>query len=416
MEQYAHRKSTGVLRLTDPAGAPLKGKTVHARLTQHEFLFGTGGFFTVPLTDPALPEDRKNYYEAIYSEWKDVFNYATLPFYLGRYEPEKGKTREAETLRAAALLRKDGKWIKGHPLCWHTVAAPWMYDMTEEEVLDYFRYRIRRELAAFGGKISFWDVINEVVIMPEFVNEPASLPRMNPVTRLCRKMGRAPLVKALFDEAHQADPSARLLLNDFNTSDRYRQLIADCLDAGAGIDIIGIQSHQHQGFWGMEKLMEVTERFEQFGLPIHYTENTFVSGHLMPPEIVDLNDYQVDSWPSTPEGEERQAQNLMDMMDYLFSRPLVEGFTTWDFEDHQWLGAPSGLIHSDGTPKKALLALKEKLAGDWNTDVVLRTDENGICELHGFRGDYALDIGGQTRTYRLKKESGTETIRIPEGE
>ena len=27
----------------------------------------------------------------------------------------------------------------------------------------------------------------------------------------------------------------------------------------------------------------------------------------MPPEIVDLNDYQVESWPSTPEGEARQA-------------------------------------------------------------------------------------------------------------
>ena len=361
--------------------------------------------------DPNLPEERRAYYETVYREWKRQFNYATLPFYLGRYEPEKGKTLEAETLRAVDLLTGDGKRVKGHPLCWHTVSAPWMYDMTEEEVLDYFLYRIRRELSAFGGKIEFWDVINEVVIMPEFVNEPASLPRMNPVTRLCRKIGRVPLVKALFDQAHEMDPKARLLLNDFNTSERYSRLIADCLDAGTGIDIIGIQSHQHQGFWGMEKLMEVTERFERFGLPIHYTENTFVSGDLMPPHIVDLNDFQVESWPGTPEGEERQAQNLMDMMDYLFSRPLVEGFTTWDFEDHQWLKAPSGLIHSDGTPKKALLALREKLAGDWNTDVTLRTDENGVCELYGFRGDYELETAGETHSYRLERNAEPRTIQ-----
>ena len=411
MDRYEHRKSSVRIRVTDPAGNPLAGKKILAELEKHEFLFGTGAFFSVPLTDPATPAERKAYLEKIYAEWKQTFNYGTLSFYLGRYEPEQGKTLEEATRRGAERLHADGKSLKGHPLCWHTVTAPWMTDMSEEAVLDSFRFRIRRELAAFQGEIGFWDVINEVVIMPEFVNEPAWLQgKMNPVTRLCRKIGRVPLVKALFDEAHAADPNAKLLLNDFNTSDRYRQLIADCLDAGTGIDIIGIQSHQHQGFWGMEKLQEVTERFESFGLPIHFTENTFVSGREMPAEIVDLNDYQVAEWPSTPEGEERQAENLMTMMDYLFARPLVEGFTTWDFEDHQWLRAPSGLIHSDGRPKKALLALKEKLAGDWHTREELVTDENGFCELHGFRGDYRLTAAGGETCLKLTKNAPEQTV------
>ena len=412
MDRYEHRKSTCIIRLTDREGKPVPGRKVHAELKKHAFLFGTGGFFAVPRNNPSIPAEKKEYLDRIYREWAPVFNYATLPFYLGRYEPEPGKTLEVPTLRAARQLAADGKSLKGHPLCWHTVAAPWMYDMPEEEVLETFLARIRRELAAFGEVIHFWDVINEVVIMPDFVNEPASLPRMNPVTRLCRKMGRVPLVKALFDEAHAADPSARLLLNDFNTSEAYRQLIEDCLDAGTGIDIIGIQSHQHQGFWGMEKLMQVTERFERFGLPIHFTENTFVSGHLMPPEIVDLNDYKVDSWPSTPEGEARQAENLMTMMSYLFSRPLVEGFTTWDFEDHQWLGAPSGLIRSDGSPKPALLALREKLQGEWHTSEELMTDENGCCRLYGYRGEYELETEGQKYVLSLTRESKEQRIAI----
>ena len=412
MDRYGHRKSTCVIRLTDGEGSPLAGKRIHAELKKHAFLFGTGGFFAVPMTDPAVPEARKAYLDRIYGEWKSTFNYATLPFYLGQYEPVPGKTMEEPTLRGARRLAADGKSLKGHPLCWHTVAAPWMYDMTEEEALEVFKARIRRELHAFGEVIHFWDVINEVVIMPDFVNEPKNLPRMNPVTRLCRKMGRVPLVKALFDEAHAADPDAKLLLNDFNTGEEYRQLIADCLDAGCGIDIIGIQSHQHQGFWGMEKLMRVTERFESFGLPIHFTENTFVSGHLMPPEIVDLNDYQIDSWPSTPEGEARQAENLMDMMSYLFSRPLVEGFTTWDFEDHQWLGAPSGLVRADGSPKPALLALREKLQGEWHTSVDLMTDENGCCELYGYRGEYGIRVGDRELPLTLGKDTKTLNFRV----
>ena len=37
----------------------------------------------------------------------------------------------------------------------------------------------------------------------------------------------------------------------------------------------------------------------------------------MPAHIVDLNDYQVDEWPSTPEGEERQAREISEMYSIL---------------------------------------------------------------------------------------------------
>lgn len=412
MDRYEHRKSSKTLLITDRAGQPLKNLEVRAELKKHEFLFGTGAFFAEPLANGTAADGKMEYLRKIYDEWKDVFNYGTLPFYLGRYEPKKGQPNEKSMKNAAQLLWKDGKAVKGHPLCWHTVCAPWMYGMTNAEVLDYFLFRIEREISSFRSEISFWDVLNEVVIMPEFTNEPAFLPQMNPVTRLCREMGRVTLVKALFDRAHRVNPSAKLLLNDFNTGPRYAELIGDCLDAGVGIDVIGIQSHQHQGFWGMEKLAEVTERFEKFGLPIHFTENTFVSGELMPPEIVDLNDFRVTEWPSTPEGEARQADDLMRMMDYLFARPLVEGFTTWDFEDHQWLRAPSGLIHSDGRPKPALEALKKKLKTDWHTCVTLRTDENGFTALAGFRGEYEISSHGSVARVTLGKDGGVQTVAL----
>ena len=51
--------------------------------------------------------------------------------------------------------------------------------------------------------------------------------------------------------------------------------------------MIGIQSHMHQGWWGVENF-EVLENFERFQLPIHFTATTLVSGHLVPPGIVDL--------------------------------------------------------------------------------------------------------------------------------
>ena len=86
-----------------------------------------------------------------------------------------------------------------------------------------------------------------------------------------------------------------------------------------------------------EKLEDILDRFSFFGLPLHFTENTLISGELMPPEIVDLNDYQPDEWPSTPEGEERQANEIEEMYRILFAHPLVEAITTWDYRDGAWL-------------------------------------------------------------------------------
>lgn len=404
MYDYEHRKSRTRITVTDQEGRIMPGREVKLDLVRHEFLFGTGAFFLVN-RQFAAPENQA-YYEKVWESWQHLFNYATLPFYLGSYEPEQGKPTEAPTLVAARILSEAGRRVKGHPLCWHTACADWLMKYTDEEVLDFFKYRIRRELNAFHEAIRFWDVINEVVIMPEFDRYD------NAVTRLCRKMGRVPLVKALFDTAREADPTAKLLINDFNTGVRYAELIRGCLDAGAGIDMIGIQSHQHQGFWGMEKLQEVTERFEAFGLPIHYTENTFVSGHLMDPDIVDLNDYQIPDWPSTPEGEERQAVDLLTMLDYLFSRPQVEAFTCWDFEDAQWLGAPSGLIRKDGSRKPAYEALEQRLLKDWHTAVRVMTDENGECTLEGFRGEYEAVCDRMKGRFTLNKDNDRIMIRM----
>jgi GH35 family endo-1,4-beta-xylanase len=129
----------------------------------------------------------------------------------------------------------------------------------------------------------------------------------NGLTRVCKENGRIGTIKAVFKSARAANPQAVLLFNDFDISKAYEILIEDCLEAGIRIDMIGIQSHMHRGYWGVEKTIEVLGRFSRFKLPIHFSEVTLVSGRLMPKDIVDLNDYATNDWPSTPEGEDRQA-------------------------------------------------------------------------------------------------------------
>jgi len=403
-QSLAHRRAGCTLTVVDASGRPVPGQTVRAELTRHEFLFGCGAFFVSDMLDPAMAPGRRALLETYWEAWRELFNYGTLPFYQGRYEPAEGVTMQERTMRAAKHLRAHGAAVKGHPLCWHTVSAKWLLEKSDAAVLANQLARVRREVGAFRGEIGLWDVINEVVIMPVFNKED------NAITRLCQRTGRVPLVKRLFDAAKETNPDAVLLLNDFNTGEEYRRLIEDCLDAGVPIDVIGIQSHQHQGFWGMDKLHEVLERFSVFGLPLHFTENTFVSGDLMPAHIVDLNDWQVPSWPTTPTGEERQARDLERMIDTLFAHPLVTAFTNWDFTDGAWLGAPAGLVRLDGSRKPSFDLLRQRIRSDWHTRLTLTTDENGCCRVEGFRGEYTLECGKEKASFTLRADCPAQTV------
>ncbi|MGA2491168.1 MAG: 1,4-beta-xylanase, partial [Anaerolineales bacterium] len=143
----------------------------------------------------------------------------------------------------------------------------------------------------------------------------------------------------------------------------------------------------------------------RFDLPIHFTENTIVSGHLMPPEIVDLNDYQVSDWPSTPEGEESQAREVVLHYKTLLSHPAVQSIIWWDLSDGGWLNAPAGLLRRDHSCKPAYNELLKLVKGDWWLEPTkMTTNGNGQFTLTGFLGDYEVSLGSRKTTFSLKQK------------
>lgn len=399
MSKLTHRQGDARLRILRADGTPAAHCPVQIDQTAHQFLFGCGAFDAVDMMRPHT-EARTAFLRERNEKWLSLFNYGTLPFYWGRYEPAEGQSQTAreETMAAARWLRERGVTVKGHPLCWHTVCADWLMDYANRDILKRQLGRITREMTDYRGVIGLWDVINEVVIMPIFDKYD------NAITRVCKEIGRIPLVREVFAAARAADPGATLLINDFNTSISYELLIEGLLESGVPIDAIGIQSHQHQGYWGAEKVHEVLERYARFGLPIHFTENTLISGELMPPHIVDLNDWQVDAWPTTPEGEARQAREIEELYRILFAHPLVEAITTWDFHDDCWLHAPAGLVRVDNSTKPAYDALHRLIHGEWETHEQLATDEDGYVRFTGFRGRYVLRAQGQQAAFALQEK------------
>jgi GH35 family endo-1,4-beta-xylanase len=159
----------------------------------------------------------------------------------------------------------------------------------------------------------------------------------------------------------------------------------------------------HQGYWGEEKTEAILDRFSRYGLPIHFTETTIVSGELMPPEIEDLNDHQVDSWPSTPEGEARQADEIERHYRTLLAHPSVEAITYWGMNDAgMWLGAPGGFVRVDGTPKPSYERLHHLVNDEWGTPpTTVVTDAEGRLRFNGFLGDYRVTCEGKSSGFTL---------------
>jgi len=406
-----HRKANVNLRLVTQDGQSAANQEIKIEQRSHQFLFGVGGFDAVELTGgkpdgSATDEKRAAFLQEKLDKLFAINNYATLPFYLGRYESLEGKPDEKRLKAGARWFAERNITTKGHPLCWHTVCAPWLMNYSNAEILKKVIARIERDVSAFAGLIDMWDVINEVVIMPIFDKYD------NAVTRICKEYGQVRIVKEVFEAAKRANPGAVLLLNDFDTSKDYEILIDKCLQAGIPIDVIGIQSHQHQGYWGAEKVRDVLERFSRFGLPLHFTENTIISGELMPPHIVDLNDWQVEKWDSTPEGEERQKRELIEMYEILFSHPQVQAITAWSGADDAWLHAPAGFLRTDNSEKPAYKALRAKIENEWRTEKTTRTDADGSVNIEGFKGAYEVSCMGKTALFELDGKNGFLELKL----
>ena len=403
MNEFSHRKGNVVIKVFTGDKTPLQNQKLSICQKNHQFLFGCNGFEIIPYANEALEGSAREHTLKYIEKFLGLFNFVTLPFYWAQFEPEQGKPRTQSLLNTAKWCKDHNLLTKGHPLSWHTLAPNWLLPLSNEEILDLQIKRIQRDVKDFEGLIDMWDVINEVVIMPIFNKYD------NGLTRLCKQLGRINTIKTVFETARSNNTKATLILNDFDVSPAYDILIEGCLEAGIKIDVIGIQSHMHQGYWGLEKTQWVLERFSRFNIPIHFSETSMISGEIMPAHYDDLNDFQVEKWPSTPEGEERQAREAVEFYKTLFAHPLVEGITWWDLLDGQWLKAPSGLIHEDCSSKPVYEELRKLIKGDWWTKPTsLATDKTGQIEFTGFLGEYEVSCGDKTSTFFLKDKENKE--------
>ena len=96
-ERYEHRKAKARLQILNPDGTPANHKAVSVHQVSHQFLFGCGAFDAVELMKTQDAKEKAFLQERM-GKWLSLFNYGTLPFYWGRYEPVEGQTAYRETM------------------------------------------------------------------------------------------------------------------------------------------------------------------------------------------------------------------------------------------------------------------------------------------------------------------------------
>ena len=108
---YENRKATVSLRVRDALGQPVANRKLRLEQKTHDFLFGCGAFDAIPYTNEKRDDP---FYRDRMEKWLNLFNYGTMSFYWGRYEPREGEPEYESRMNASRFLVEHGKAVKGH--------------------------------------------------------------------------------------------------------------------------------------------------------------------------------------------------------------------------------------------------------------------------------------------------------------
>lgn len=372
-----HRKGDVVLRVVDAAGNPVRGARVTVEQTGHDFLFGCNLYML-----DRYPDEARN--AAYRQRFEDLFNYATIGFYWKSYEPKRGEPNYAYTDKVVAWCRARGIAMKGHPLLWGHPAGvpPWS---PGQPAADIQRRRVEDILNRYGKEIRFWEVVNE----PAHIAEPK--------------------IDEPYRWARQADPSAYLIINDYQVlSDGcppFFELLTNAKQAGVPFDGIGIQAHEPRTMrFPLDRVQEILDQYATLGKELHITEFTpSSSGDRM------TGSYREGVWD-----EAAQADYAVKFYRVCFAHPSMRAITWWDLSDlGAWLRG-GGMLRADMTPKPVYERLKRLIHEEWHTRATATTDSDGRFAFRGFFGEYHLTVelpdGEVKRTFRLGKDAPSEVV------
>lgn len=258
---------------------------------------------------------------------------------------------------------KKGIKVRGHCLVWHQQAAPWIFTqdgkpVSREVLIQRLRTYIHEVVGHFKGRVWAWDVVQEAFAPGEPGIETVDGWRRSPWYDVIGPE----YVELAFRFAHEADPGAILVYNDYATeAPRKRAMILELVKSlqAKGLPVaVGHQSHYQQEAPAVAALEAAIQELDRIGVKSQITE-------------LDLSMRPTWGAPMpavTPELRESHALRYLDFF-RMFRRnqAALQAVVVWGVNDESsWLrvtgsGVPDApLLFSEWQPKPEFWAVYDE--------------------------------------------------------
>jgi endo-1,4-beta-xylanase len=242
-----------------PAAKPLPGAPLRELGHARGITIGTA-------VDDAALQNEPGYRQTLAREFASLTPENAMKW--DALEGTRGKLQWAGADRAVVFARGHGMAVRGHTLVWFTQLPPWLAGgkLGPAELRGVMAGHIRAVMRRYRGRVRTWDVVNEAI------GDKGGLRK----SVWSHTLGPGFIAEA-FAAARQADPGARLALNEIGAesvgpkSDELFR-VAKALKARGLLDEVGFQAHfSLQGV--PPTMLQNLRRFAALGLDIAITES-----------------------------------------------------------------------------------------------------------------------------------------------
>jgi endo-1,4-beta-xylanase len=284
------------------------------------------------------------YREAIAREFNSVVAENVMKW--GEIEKERGVLNVTAADQLVDSARANGQQVRGHTLLWHNQNPGWLTsgvasgEIDATELRQILKRHVFEVAGHFRGRIVAWDVVNEVIDDSGQLRDTIFLRNLGPE-----------YIADMFRWAHQADPKAKLYLNDYNVegvnakSTAYYELVQQLKADRVPVHGFGIQGHLGVQYPFPNNVLDNVRRFEKLGLDTAFTE-------------VDVR------MPMPPDATKIQAQAYAysALLQACLLAERCVSFTVWGFTDkYSWV---PGVFNGQGAANILDENLAPKLAYD----------------------------------------------------
>ncbi|HTW27968.1 MAG TPA: endo-1,4-beta-xylanase [Acetobacteraceae bacterium] len=235
--------------------------------------------------------------------------------------------------------------LRGHTLVWHEDNPPWLAErLTSAAAAErLLTTHIRTVVRHFRGHVFQWDVVNEVLWLPD--RQPLGLRD----TLWLRALGPR-YIDLAFHLCAETDPGAMRFINEFGLDyswpDQQRKraamlsLLADLRHRGVPVQGLGMQAHLEAGVHALDQkeLAQFCADVAALGLNIVITEMDVRDNRL--PAAIPVRDAGV-------------AAEGRAFLEVVLESPALLGVVTWGLSDlRTWLD--EAWPRTDGLPQRPL--------------------------------------------------------------